>query len=376
MACSDLPAKNGTPGRLDWVDALRGLAVIAVVVVHVAYGFPALGRTFVMAASAGSYGVDLFFVISGFVLYHTYRRLAERVEKPRRIFLFRRWARLAPVYYAGIVAYGYLQLPASDGAANGSSVLLNLFFLNGWVPARANAVVPGGWSISAEAAYALFFMVIVPFLADARRAFLGWVVAWIATSQTRWLLRIAIAAVLGKWAVARDFDYLPWIHLPTFMAGVWCWHVWNRRQETGRALRPAARWFCLSAAAVIVLALPFGVWPGSDRALLAGGGSALAFYAWAAGPLPRRLVLPLAYMGRLSYGIYIIHFAVADLAQMVVVELMPAATPMWILFAGTFLMTFAASLPLAWLSWRYIEKPVQTWAGRCSRQRKFALAQP
>jgi exopolysaccharide production protein ExoZ len=355
--------------RLDWVDALRGLAILAVIAVHAAYGFPAVGRTFIKLASAGRYGVDLFFVISGFVLYHVYRRLAGRSERPRRIFLFRRWARLAPVYYLGVLAYGCLHLPPHSNLSGPVSVRetsMNLLFLNGWVPSRTDFMVPGGWSISAEAAYALFFVAAVPLLSSSRRALFACVFTWIVTRQTLFLVRAGLAAALGREAVAKGFEYVPWSYMPTFVAGVWCWHVWNARQVSGRAQRPEVRWLCLLAALALLFGLSFGFWRWGDRTLLAGSGCALLFYAWSAGPLPQGLVSPLAYLGRLSYGVYLIHFCMLEFAQMLVAGLMPAATSSLVLFAGTLLLTLVASLPLAWLSWNCLEHPVQVWAGKVS----------
>jgi peptidoglycan/LPS O-acetylase OafA/YrhL len=359
----DMFANNEPVARLDWIDALRGLAILSVIAVHSAYGFPAVGRAFIKFASTGRFGVDLFFVISGFVLYHVYRRLATRSERPRRIFLFRRWARLAPVYYLGVLAYGCLHLPPHSDPANARDVSLNLLFLNGWIPLLARSVVPGGWSISAEAAFALLFVAIVPLLSSSRRTFLACVLAWIVTSQTLFLVRMGLVAALGGKAAAGDIEYLPWTYMPKFMAGGWCWHVWNARQASGRAQRPAVRGLCMFVALGLLVGLSFGLWRWGDRTLLAGGACALFFHAWSAGPLPQGLVSPLAYLGRLSYGLYLIHFCTLEFAQMLVVGLMPAATAPLVLFVGTFLLTLAASLPLASLSWKYLEHPVQVWAG-------------
>lgn len=358
-------ADGNRSARLDWVDALRGVAIFVVVAVHVGYGFPAIGRVFIKLVSAGRYGVDLFFVISGFVLYHTYRRLTVRSGQPKRVFLFRRWARLAPLYYLGVWAYGYL-LPrmAPCGTASIRDSSLNLLFLNGWGPAPANSVVPGGWSISTEAVFALFFIAVVPWLSSARRAFWCGVITWIVTSQTQALVRAGLVMTVGEGWVERNFEYLPYLHMPTFLAGVWCWHAWNARQASGRTQHPAVRGLCLLAALALLFGRQFGFWPWNDRALFAGGACALAFHAWSAGPRPQELVSPLAYLGRLSYGVYLVHFCIIGLAQTLVVGLMPPATSSMILFAATLLLTLAASLALAGLSWKYLEHPVQVWAGK------------
>jgi peptidoglycan/LPS O-acetylase OafA/YrhL len=84
--------------RLNELDALRGGAALAVVLFHYAghfrryYGASGL---FVDVASYGHYGVQLFFMISGFVIFLT-------LDRTRNVsdFIFSRWLRLYPTYWA------------------------------------------------------------------------------------------------------------------------------------------------------------------------------------------------------------------------------------------------------------------------------------
>ncbi|PZD73012.1 O-acetyltransferase OatA [Acaryochloris thomasi RCC1774] len=87
--------------RLLELDALRGLGAVAVVLYHYffryseIYGHPNLS---VGWADYGKYGVQLFFIISGFVIYWT----LNRVEKPMD-FIVSRFARLYPVYWMALI---------------------------------------------------------------------------------------------------------------------------------------------------------------------------------------------------------------------------------------------------------------------------------
>ncbi|MGE9115721.1 hypothetical protein, partial [Escherichia coli] len=77
--------------------------------------------------------------------------------------------RIAPMFYLGIVLYLLLsrstamQLP-TDRATVGD-VAATILFVHGWFPSAINTVVPGGWSIAAEA----MFYVIFPLLLVASR---------------------------------------------------------------------------------------------------------------------------------------------------------------------------------------------------------------
>lgn len=82
--------------RLRQIDALRGLAVSAVLLFHFCYLNNPHGMT-PFKASWGHYGVELFFIISGFVIYMTLSRSPDVVQ-----FAISRISRLYPAYWAGV----------------------------------------------------------------------------------------------------------------------------------------------------------------------------------------------------------------------------------------------------------------------------------
>lgn len=79
------------------IQSLRALAALAVVVVHAADGAAANSgnRHFGEVASIGAAGVDVFFVISGFIMYVT---ACSRPITPQR-FLLDRFSRIVPLYW-------------------------------------------------------------------------------------------------------------------------------------------------------------------------------------------------------------------------------------------------------------------------------------
>jgi peptidoglycan/LPS O-acetylase OafA/YrhL len=355
-----------SPERFEWLDALRGVAILAIFFVHSGYPFPSLGDLMYPLFLAGRYGVDLFFVISGFALYHAYRRLEQRSGTPRRTFLFRRWARLAPVYYIGIVVYGVLgQLASHQPTASWSSVVSNLLFLNGWIPHHANSTVPGGWSISAEAAFAILFVCILPWLRTFRSALVVSVVSWLVTRVSA----VYVEALLtGEGNVASlpgmDSEYIPWQHLPTFIFGVCCWHGWNSRRSPDSRVGTIRLIVYTIAGVGSILALAFK-WQGAqDRTLLAGGGFAFLVLACAERGLPKWACRLLSGLGRISFGLYLFHFAFLNLARTAVATLLPIGSPALLIVVVTMLMTLVGTAPLAFVSWKYIERPVQDWAAK------------
>lgn len=89
------------------IDALRGVAIILVLIVHSTLNSGIYAKYFNMFASFGSFGVDLFFVISGFLITTI---LLNSKESPNyfKNFYARRMLRIFPLYYGFIVLYLFI----------------------------------------------------------------------------------------------------------------------------------------------------------------------------------------------------------------------------------------------------------------------------
>lgn len=161
-------------GKLGYIDAARGIAILMVVLVHhtaaVAKIMP-LGDAATLIGGYGQMGVQLFFVASALTLCMSQSR---RGGQSLGDFYLRRFFRIAPLYYVGIILYALIDLVAPRegfGAYTAGNILANLTFVHGFVPSAINDVVPGGWSIGGEMA----FYAVFPFLfAAADAAFRKW----------------------------------------------------------------------------------------------------------------------------------------------------------------------------------------------------------
>lgn len=354
VRCSlDSGAQDGGKARSRAIDGLRGAAILAVIFVHTAYAWPSIGRGFIQLSSLGRYGVDVFFVLSGWVLTHLYFSTAVDERPGLGVRLQERLIRLAPLYWLGIVGYGILG-PRWGWAGDGSvgEIWANVFFLNGWDTARASVVVPGGWSISVEFWAGAAFLSLLPVLNTAGRA-----LACLA----------GIFLVSRLWPMGGEGN-TPWMHLPSLLLGALAWRI----RATGRR-----RWLARCAPVLPVLAAAgiaslhhagLGV---VDRVLQAGGaGFLLVLWAgetsWdsAAGRA-------LAWLGTLSYGLYLVHFAMIELAVWVTIVLMPPGAADWACGALSFALATGLSVPAAWLLDRKFDRPLR----RCARA-YFARMRP
>ena len=329
---------------------LRGVAALWVFAFHFE---KVLLLPFLFPGNYGRLGVELFFVLSGYVLCQRYLS-AGRGPFLYRPFVARRFARLYPAYLAthalmGAVFAWALAMGAPDGYGSHLSpwgAVANLLMIQAWgtVPVLAwNAVA---WSVSAEwVAYLALF----PFVVWA-----------MGRPQARWILLgafLATAAILLAYALDLCNGYLIFDRtgglrvLPTFLLGalVWTWR--------GELQGLAADLVALAAFAVIAWSLHSG--KPVDVLLLPFFGAVVLGVAGQGPLLGRLLGHPWAVgLGRISYSFYLTHMAVLIFwgAVRFLTHWRMGATAQALLCLGV-------QLPLAYACWRWVEEPGRRWLG-------------
>lgn len=152
--------------KFESIDIMRGIAILMVLAVHTAQKIEG-ELIFNTLYSYGQMGVQLFFVASAFTLCYS---MEVRRSNDTSLFNFyiRRFFRIAPGYYFGILIYYSINLlcnltnvtSAWKNSDNPLDILINILFLNGLYPPANNSVVPGGWSIGTEMLFYLIFPLI------------------------------------------------------------------------------------------------------------------------------------------------------------------------------------------------------------------------
>ncbi len=134
-------------------DLLRGMCAVSVAAYHLMYW-----QELAFIHTLGSYGVYLFFILSGASLAYSYSD--DIVEKRFSVFrfLWKRYLRLAPLYLALMtLALPWKLLKDGSSASLTLTYLSNATFLFGFFNPSASAVLVGGWSLGIEAIFYLFF---------------------------------------------------------------------------------------------------------------------------------------------------------------------------------------------------------------------------
>lgn len=343
------------------LDGLRGCACLAVFVAHasqlpivpaspVGWESPAWWTR--AAGLAGVFGVDLFFVLSSFLITSLLVREADsrgRIDVPA--FWVRRALRIWPLYYAAVaLGWWFEALPARVAVAFG-------LFAGNWPIARPlpeRSLVGVLWSVSLEEQFYLVWPLVLTLV--PRRALGRLCLAMIAVS----LVTRAVLAIQGT-----GFHWI-WMVTPARLDPLAVGTlIALRSTPVPRLTPPLAR--AVGVAGIALVVVSTGVFsnqilaaspdPGLSispdpvhviatvllflAVAVACGGILVAALASPASWLGRP---PMVVLGRISYGFYVVH-----LAALRVVE------SLW--WPWRFALGFAIAVLLAGLSYRFLERP-------------------
>lgn len=343
--------------RILGFDGLRAIAAVGVVFCHTVAG----------STQIGGYAVNLFFVLSGFLILGALNQTRERIEAGRETlghalqqFWARRFARICPVYY--VVAGLALTWLVVSGQMPATHVIAYLTYVQNYLILATGEWGPFGytWTLAIEQQFYVLSAPILLMLASAvHRRFLG-IGAIVLFGVTAVLL--LLPATISPFAVYR----LPLIGFT--MASIGGWLALSNLSETWAERLLTTRNFLIASAFSVVLALaPAKLIGGSPLALitqLALQGVAFAtilgyIVAHQRSNSVRVLNHPLlAYYGKISYSLYLVHGILSDQLKPFWFKLGTGIGPLN--FAVERLSYFAfilgISTVLAHFCWRYIER--------------------
>jgi peptidoglycan/LPS O-acetylase OafA/YrhL len=325
------------------LDGLRALSVLAVIWQHTARGSGISGQ--------GHYGVDCFFAISGFLITSLLlREWMRRGQVDLRAFWMRRALRIFPVYYAMLGLYVVLVLTTRLGTAAGDQFLHNL---------PAFATYTSDWFVSLDQGPKVTFYFAWS-LATEEQFYLVWApILFLALSFTRRGFLVAgagivLAAVVDLVATliwhsdALPHTILASIAMPICIGSLLALLLHTRRGW--RILAPILRSPAAMAAAIVALAVSLVA--DLDKELIGALMGVLVAACcvredhFLQRPLAWR---PLAYIGIVSYGIYLMHMLAANVARPLIhVEHGPLL----------FVCTVPIAAALASISYRFFETPI------------------
>ena len=353
--------------KLDYIDALRGLAVLSVLVLHCLHGllenFPGSVKNIV---ANGGRGVQLFYIVSAFTIFLSYSKRNQFEKFVDLNFFIRRFFRIAPMYYVAIIYYLFqngLWMRNSFGydvELNHWSIISNLFFFHGVYPYWLNTVVPVGWSVSIE----VFFYCMIPFL--FRR------IKTINHAIILFIISLAVGACLSNYILASNiigdrlnaeifvFFYLP-NHLPVFACGIILYFlICQPRQSLN-----------INPSLLFLVALLFlGDLATEKRLFMATFTNHILFsiaFVLLTYALSKRaftiVVNPVTrYLGKISYSLYLVHMGVLywiEKLNLSTITAQNSQTATVVEFVMRFVLLSVGSVLLATLFYHVVEVPFQ-----------------
>jgi peptidoglycan/LPS O-acetylase OafA/YrhL len=308
----DPAGSDSSKGQLPSLTALRGIAALWVVLYHYSVqSFPALDATpYTHLVHKGYLAVDMFFMLSGFVMTHVYHRaFSESVTENYRSFIVARIARIYPLHVMILLLFvatavathfatggaGALHSVPIRGPRSVAAFVANILMLQGLDAGKLSWNYPA-WSISIEfVAYLLF-----PFALPA---------IWRAADRTKIAVGLLLFGLLVILAFVTKDDFDQWDGpitllrcLPEFILGTLLYCAYRAVPQGFFLQRDAVAFFIL---ATTVLSLHLN----APDLLVIGLFGVLVLTAALNNETFSKFanVAPLVWLGNISYSLYLIH---------------------------------------------------------------------
>ena len=338
------------PERSDYRPDIDGLRAIAVLVVVIFHAFPSL-------IPGGFVGVDLFFVISGFLISkHIWEELSAG-KFSIKTFYARRVRRIFPalsVVLLACVVTGWVILTPGEYEQLGKHVVAGVAFISNIVLWKEAGYFDNAadtkpllhlWSLGIEEQFYIVWPLFLAFFWRYSRH-LAWAFMGVLG------ISLAYSLMTVQHDVVADF-YSPLTRFWELALGAGLAHLAAHKPATSAMNRSLISWvgLCLILSAVIIVNRddPFpGAW-----ALLPTLGAACLIYAGEGAWLNRQVLSHrlLVWFGLISYPLYLWHWPLLSYARIMESGTPPVAVRFWLV---------TASILLAWLTYRLVERPIRS----------------
>jgi exopolysaccharide production protein ExoZ len=339
-----------TYGDTDFITGLRAIAATMVVIIHTGMlaEFGTVGQAITYA---GKYGVDIFFVISGFTIAKTFSE-----AKNYRSYLTRRIMRIVPLYWLVITiamilwVSGMFSMPYWMQELGSQPDLYNYFMhlsMISYLDYRvANSVLGVEWSIPIEVFWYICLPPLIYFGKTIPRAITMILALLVLTA----LLSFVAKKILGT---SQPIKWSPIAYGHLFFIGVISYYLRERFQSV-TSRRPMI--WIVGAVVLFVLAMvvDFG---GRSEVLALSTAILIVFVtparaSWVTTPSTAR---PMLFLGSISYSIYLVHA--------LVLHILGDASMLPVSGIGKFMVVYGITIVLSAVTYLLVEIPTNQ-AGR------------
>ena len=353
---------QNTLKKLDYIDAVRGIAVLMVLFVHTLTFMDTanLHHFFRIIAEQGRMGVQLFYMASAFTLFYSLSQRSDNFG-----FFIRRIFRIAPMFYLATIFYFVLYSiypnPNIEAAGLETFTFLNLFshltFLHGFSPYWINTIVPGGWSVAVEMLF--YLLVPIAFILYKKYGANFLYISLASSTALSWIFNYTIVSVFAYelpkyWPAFLYYNFFN--QLPIFILGMILYNFITGEKKSFASIHiillSSAILFYLST--VLNKIVYTATFAGSMLLLSA----LLAYFIiFMSRYSPKVLVNRVTtYIGKISYSMYLTHFLSIALISHFTKDLFKDGGEITFLFS--FLLLVLVTVSISSLTYKYIEKPM------------------
>jgi exopolysaccharide production protein ExoZ len=349
---------SGFSDKIEIIQVLRGIAVMMVVIFHLkAIMNPGdfLRKELDFLFNAGAAGVDIFFVISGFIMVYVTRKLSGGFSSSKT-FLLKRVLRIWPLYIIATLAYALIVARHTFNFEIFSEIVKSLLFIPVSYtepPYFGYAYLGIGWSLNYEMYF--YFLIAISLLSEKLR----WYIFALLIAITLILVPVIYAQLTPHPLQTENYGSLL-INLITnpiiweFVYGV----IIGLLYTNPISRRLIESFFHIKIITITVVVLV--VWQylsgfyANHGPLNWGMGMALLFLALLFYNTGKCIQYPswLVYLGNMSYSIYLWHIPVAAVIPMIFGKL---ALPVFSSGTPAFLLTVSITLIVSHLSYQFLE---------------------
>lgn len=354
---------QSTKQRFVFIDTLRGLSAVSVILFHMIFlSEPILDppRIFSFFLSGGV-GVTMFFLISAYSLSMTMPRHLE-TGHGYTSFYIHRTCRILPLFYVVLLITLYFFI--SRGVHfSFFQVFLNILCFFNFFPGQQESIVMAGWTIGVE----MLFYAIFPFIYKYLNTITRLVMLFIVSLFCSFSLQLFFGS-------ENYLQYSIIRHFPIFMWGMILFKIAQPINSINRYRVPLSFILILTAVYSYNYLAYLPHWHGMNYYFQLIPFSCL-FLGLLLYPLPV-LVSPItAFLGTISYSLYLLHPLVIVLIRSEFPRLAMLNLGQTMTFTLYSMVTLSVLVPLAYLFFMYVEKPGML-LGKWFMAHHFAVPSP
>lgn len=329
--------------RIDSIQALRGIAALMVVIFHLMT--PAAINEYTVISkifSHGYIGVDIFFIISGFIMVLSTRNITAGVKSGYDFFV-KRFFRIWPLYVIATIAWSTIYY-AHGWTANiiDSQILRSIFF----IPKDGTPFYSIGWTLDIEIIFYLIFATSI-FFGKYRWSFLittAFLIYLAKDAQQQITEGIEFTSKSLSQIASRIFNP----HFLEFYTGIVIGLVYPKLKLINRNI----------SISIIMVSTSIFLWQYSIEFKAQAG-----FYGWGIGCTSLFLAVViygehfntpkiLVWMGKISYSLYLLHIIIYQTLRLTIDKIFGEGYTNGL---GYFLFSLSIIFIISWTSQNYIE---------------------